>query len=43
MHPDMVMAAPVFAGGMPAMALSGEKIDGERLPGRVLDVKPKGA
>jgi voltage-gated potassium channel len=39
-HPDMIMAAPVFAGEVLAMALTEEKIDGEWLLSRVLDVKP---
>ncbi|HTU53150.1 MAG TPA: voltage-gated potassium channel protein [Acetobacteraceae bacterium] len=41
-HPDMIMAAPVFAGEVLAMALTEEKIDGEWLLSRVLDVKPAG-
>jgi voltage-gated potassium channel len=41
-HPDMIMAAPVFAGEVLAMALTEEKIDGEWLLSRVLDVKPTG-
>ncbi len=39
-HPDMIMAAPVFGGEVLAMALTEEKIDGEWLLSRVLDVKP---
>jgi voltage-gated potassium channel len=41
-HPDMIMAAPVFAGEVLAMALTEEKIDGEWLLNRVLDVRPAG-
>jgi voltage-gated potassium channel len=41
-HPDMIMAAPVFAGEVLAMALTEEKIDGEWLLSRVLDAKPAG-
>jgi voltage-gated potassium channel len=39
-HPDMVLAAPVFGGEALAMALTEEKIDGEWLLKRFLDVKP---
>jgi len=42
-HPDMIMAAPVFASEVLAMALTEEKIDGEWLLNRVLDVKPMGS
>ncbi len=42
-HPDMIMAAPVFAGEVLAMALTEEKIDGAWLLNRVLDVKTSGA
>jgi voltage-gated potassium channel len=41
-HPDMVMAAPVFGGEALAMALTEEKIDGDWLLSRFLDVKPRG-
>lgn len=41
-HPDMIMAAPVFGGEVLAMALTEEKIDGEWLLSRVLDVNPAG-
>ncbi|HUC17550.1 MAG TPA: voltage-gated potassium channel protein [Acetobacteraceae bacterium] len=37
-RPDMIMAAPVFAGEVLAMALTEEKIDGQWLLNRVLDV-----
>lgn len=39
-HPDMVLAAPVFGGEALAMALTEEKIDGDWLLSRFLDVKP---
>jgi voltage-gated potassium channel len=39
-HPDMILAAPVFGGEALAMALTEEKIDGDWLLSRFLDVKP---
>jgi voltage-gated potassium channel len=41
-RPDMVLAAPVFGGEALAMALTEEKIDGDWLLSRFLDVKPEG-
>ena len=42
-HPDMVLAAPVFGGEALAMALTEERIDGEWLLSRLIDVKPRGS
>ncbi len=39
-RPDMILAAPVFGSEALAMALTEEKIDGEWLLSRFLDVKP---
>lgn len=39
-HPDMILAAPVFGSEVLAMALTEEKIDGDWLLSRFLDVKP---
>lgn len=39
-HPDMILAAPVFGGEVLAMALTEEKIDGDWLLNRFLDVRP---
>jgi voltage-gated potassium channel len=39
-HPDMVLAAPVLGSEALVMALTEEKIDGDWLLGRLLDVKP---
>lgn len=41
-HPDMILAAPVFGGEVLAMALTEEKIDGDWLLNRFLDVRPEG-
>jgi len=41
-HPDMVVAAPVFGSEALVMALTEEKIDGDWLLSRFLDVKPGG-
>lgn len=41
-HPDMVVAAPVFGSEALAMVLTEEKIDGDWLLNRFLDVKPAG-
>jgi voltage-gated potassium channel len=40
-HPDMVLAAPVFGSEALVMALTEEKIDGDWLLSRLLDVKPR--
>lgn len=40
-HPDMILAAPVFGGEVLAMALTEEKIDGDWLLNRFLDVRPE--
>jgi voltage-gated potassium channel len=40
-QPDMIMAPNVFGGEVLAMALTEEKIDGETLLSRFLDVKPQ--
>lgn len=40
-HPDMILAAPVFGGEVLAMALTEEKIDGDWLLTRFLDVRPE--
>jgi voltage-gated potassium channel len=42
-RPDMVLAAPVFGSEALAMALTEEKIDGDWLLSRFLDVKPDGS
>lgn len=42
-HPDMILAAPVFGSEALVMALTEEKIDGDWLLNRFLDVKPGGA
>lgn len=42
-HPDMILAAPVFGSEALIMALTEEKIDGDWLLNRFLDVKPSGA
>ena len=39
-HPDMILAAPVFGGEVLAMALTEQKIDGDWLLSRFLDVRP---
>jgi voltage-gated potassium channel len=39
-HPDMILAAPVFGSEVLAMALTEEKIDGDWLLSRFLDVRP---
>ncbi len=39
-HPDMILAPSVFGGEVLAMALTEEKIDGDALLKRFLDVKP---
>jgi voltage-gated potassium channel len=39
-HPDMILAPSVFGGEVLAMALTEEKIDGDLLLRRFLDVKP---
>ncbi len=39
-HPDMILAAPVFGSEALVMALTEEKIDGDWLLNRFLDVKP---
>ncbi|MGC9270888.1 voltage-gated potassium channel protein [Acidiphilium sp.] len=39
-HPDMILAAPVFGGEVLAMALTEEKIDGDKLLSQLLDVRP---
>ncbi|HEX7391318.1 MAG TPA: voltage-gated potassium channel protein, partial [Acidiphilium sp.] len=39
-HPDMILAAPVFGGEVLAMALTEERIDGDWLLSRFLDVRP---
>lgn len=41
-HPDMILAAPVFGSEVLAMALTEEKIDGDWLLSRFLDVRPAG-
>jgi voltage-gated potassium channel len=41
-HPDMIMAAPILGGEVLAMALTEQKIDGDWLLSRVLDLKPAG-
>ena len=40
-QPDMILAPNVFGGEVLAMALTEEKIDGEILLKRFLDVKPQ--
>lgn len=40
-HPDMILAAPVFGGEVLAMALTEEKIDGDWLLNRFLDIRPE--
>ena len=42
-HPDMILAAPVFGGEVLAMALTEQKIDGDWLLSRFLDVRPHDA
>ena len=42
-HPDMILAAPVFGSEALAMALTEEKIDGDWLLSRFLDVRPTNA
>ena len=42
-HPDMILAAPVFGSEALAMALTEEKIDGDWLLSRFLDVRPSNA